>query len=371
MTLLSESKNLTRYQTRVIIIVQSLTVKKFLILSMALAACTSTTTTIPPVSAAPTTVTTSTSSTTTLPPTTATTIDSRPISPLDGLPVDDETLVDRRVIGVKIDNHWDARPQSGINKADAVFEIPVEANLTRFIAVFHDSDADYLGPMRSGRPTDPTVLAPLDATFIISGAQPWVQNVFRNYGVPFIGEVRPATFRISQRHAPHNLYVDTELLRETADARDISNAPPEPMFVFGENTSDDVATEISFDWSSDTKITWNWTDGAYERSTGGSTQNWIDADWETMGPITAQTLVVIFARRYTASGSSGSSVPAMDTVGEGRTVVFANGTVFEGTWSREDVDEPFDLVDETGDALVVPPGKPWISIFPDTRTLSW
>jgi len=81
-----------------------------------------------------------------------------------------------RVIGVKIDNHWNARPQSGINKADAVFEIPVEANLTRFIAVFHDSDADYLGPMRSGRPTDPTVLAPLNATFIISGAQPWVQR---------------------------------------------------------------------------------------------------------------------------------------------------------------------------------------------------
>ena len=50
---------------------------------------------------------------------------------------------------MKIDNHWDARPQSGIQEADAVYELPVESGLTRFIALFHQSDSAYLGPMRS------------------------------------------------------------------------------------------------------------------------------------------------------------------------------------------------------------------------------
>ena len=347
---------------------------RWLSLLLVLAACSAapaSTTTTTVLSAAEATTTSTQTTTTTLAPTTTTTLDLRPLSPLDGLPRDNAELLERRVIGVKIDNHWNARPQAGIELANAIFEIPVEANLTRFIAVFHDADSAYLGPMRSGRPTDPTVLAPLDATFVISGAQPWVQSVIRNYGVPFIGEIRPATFRVSQRYAPHNLYVDTTLLREAADSRGFSDEPPAPMFVFGENTSDVAATDIFFDWSSDTKVTWNWIDGEYVRSTGGSTQNWIAEDWETTAPMTADTLVVIFADRYTASGSSGSSVPAMDTVGEGQALLFSSGTVFEGTWSRDEVSEPFALKTMNGDVLVVPPGKPWISIFPSSRSVTW
>ena len=350
-------------------------VKRLIPFLLVLTACggSSEATTTTTVGAAPaaTTTTMAETTTTTLAPTTTTTEDLRPLSPIDGLPRDNAELLERRVIGVKIDNHWNARPQAGIELANAVFEIPVEANLTRFIAVFHDTDSTYLGPMRSGRPTDPTVLAPLDATFAISGAQPWVQSVIRNYGVPFIGEIRPATFRVSQRYAPHNLYVDTTLLREAADSRGFSDDPPPPMFMFGENTSDVAATDIFFDWSSDTKVTWNWVDGEYVRSTGGSTQNSIAEDWETTSPLTADTLVVIFANRYTASGSSGSSVPAMDTVGDGQALVFSNGTVFEGTWSRDDVSEPFALKTADGDVLVVPPGKPWISIFPSNRSITW
>lgn len=343
----------------------------FLILLSACGGNADATTTTTVAVAAEATTTTIASTTTTQPATTTTTEDLRPLSPLDGLPRENAELLNRRVIGIKIDNHWNARPQAGIEQADAVYEIPVEANLTRFIALFHDSDATYLGPMRSGRPTDPTVLAPLGATFAISGAQPWVQSVIRNYGVPFIGEIRPATFRVSQRYAPHNLYVDTTLLREAADTRGISDDPPPPMFVFGENSSDLAATEIFFDWSSDTKVTWNWVDGAYVRSTGGSTQDWIAEDWETTAPITADTLVVMFADRYTASGNSGSAVPAMDTVDEGRALVFSGGTVFEGIWSRDEVSEPFKLTTEDGEILMVPPGKPWISIFPSNRDITW
>jgi len=360
--------------------IHSTSVKRFLaFLILALAACTGAaeTTTLPisatsssTTSVSPTTSSSSTT-TTTVAPTTTTAVPLAK-SPLNGLSVEDDTLLDRRIIAVKIDNHWNARPQAGINLADAVFEIPVEANLTRFIALFHQSDAEYLGPMRSGRPTDPTVLAPLDATFVISGAQPWVQGVIRNYGVPFIGETRPATFRIPQRNAPHNLYVNTVLLRDAADARGHANTPPiVPMFDFRTNAGGEVATEIFFDWSSDTKVTWTWEDGAYTRSTSGAPQSWIEPDWETTGPITAETMVVIFASRYTASGSSGSSVPAMDTVGEGSAFVFSGGAAYHGTWSREDANDPFQLMTPNGKTLAVPPGRLWVSIFPDSRQITW
>ncbi|HEX6287413.1 MAG TPA: DUF3048 domain-containing protein, partial [Acidimicrobiia bacterium] len=143
-------------------------------LTLLLAACSpaeeateSTTTSEPTTTSSTTTTTTST--------TTSTTVEEGPPSLLNGLPVDDPELIERRVLAVKIDNHPLANPHSGIEQADMVIEVNVEG-ITRFITLWHESDVDYLGPNRSGRPTDAALLAALnEPTFTISGAQAWVQ----------------------------------------------------------------------------------------------------------------------------------------------------------------------------------------------------
>ncbi|HEX9977599.1 MAG TPA: DUF3048 domain-containing protein, partial [Acidimicrobiia bacterium] len=123
-----------------------------------------TTTTTPP--------TTTTSSTTTLPDsTTVTTFPPDFASPLNGLAAEDDILVDRRAIAIKIDNHPVARPQSGLQAADAIIELLVEGGFTRFIALFHDNDTDYIGPVRSLRATDSTLVTAIGAPLVISGGQ--------------------------------------------------------------------------------------------------------------------------------------------------------------------------------------------------------
>ena len=44
------------------------------------------------------------------------------------------------VIGIKNDNNVRARPQSGPQNTDAVFEVLVEGGMTRFINIFYESD---------------------------------------------------------------------------------------------------------------------------------------------------------------------------------------------------------------------------------------
>src|SRR5680860_1000202 len=119
--------------------------------------------------------TTTTAPTTTTPTSTTTTTTLAPgIGPtINGLNAERD-LYERRVVAVKIDNHPAARPQSGLQEADAVYEVLVEGGLTRFIAMFHQSDSEYVGPNRSGRPTDSGLMAPLGGPFQISGAQSWV-----------------------------------------------------------------------------------------------------------------------------------------------------------------------------------------------------
>lgn len=289
--------------------------------------------------------------------------------------VADATLLDRRVMAVKVDNHRDARPQSGIQEAEAVIELLVEGGLTRFIALYHTVDSAYVGPIRSIRPTDPTLLKPLGAPMQISGGQRWIRRLVDSLGVDFMGEVSSgATFRISSRRAPHNLYGDTAAMRERADGRGYPDDPPEPMFVFGDPTpATGTANRIRLSWSGGNDVYWEWTGSRYLRFQGDSPHMWVgeDGDGEQ---IAFDTLVVLTARRYTASpggGQSGSSVPALDTVGSGEALVFYEGNVVEGMWHRDAIEEPFALTTADGETLIVPPGLLWISVFPSNRDVTW
>ncbi len=315
------------------------------------------------------TSTTSSTTTTTTTTTPTTTVDERPLSPINGLPVDDPELLDRRVLAVKIDNHPRARPQSGINHADAVVEVLVEG-VTRFISIWQQSDSDYLGPMRSGRPTDASLLPAFgEPTFSISGAQPWVQSLIRSKGIHLTGEVRPATFRVGWRSAPHNLYVDTNLLREYADGRGYPDDGQDgPMWEFGPLPAGGTELEsVRFNFSGNT-VDWTWdaAEAAWLRTASGSESNYRDEDGTT-GRIAMPVMVALAVQQYTASppsGVSGSSLPSSRTTGSGVAYVFADGQVVEGTWERESESEWFILKDEAGDVIPVPPGKIWISLVP-------
>ena len=321
------------------------------------------TTTEAPTTTAPLTTTTTTAA----PTTTSTTAVPLATSPLNGTPVEDETLLARRVLAVKIDNHARSRPQSGLDQASAVYELPVEG-ITRFIALFHHTDTTYLGPIRSGRPSDGRLLNPLDATFAISGGQPWVQQEIRAEDIHLIGETPPAMFRISSRSAPHNLYGDTVQLRGVADAREYPNDPPPTMFTFGglpETAA--AATQIAMDFGNNFVVTWTWDAAAsnYLRNFGGSPAELMDQEG-VRHPLTANTLVVLLAERYTEQppNNQGSAVPAMNTVGSGQAYVFAGGEMMSGTWQRATSADLITLTAEDGTPLPVPPGFLWISIIP-------
>ncbi len=327
-------------------------------------------TTLPPVStAAPAT----TAAPTTTEPTTTTTA-AAPTSPLNGLPVDDATSLDRRVIAVKIDNHPDARPQSGLQEADVVYELIVEGGLTRFIAMFLQSDSDYIGPIRSLRPTDPTLVKPLGATLQISGGQFWIRAIATNADVPFIQETTPNTFRIPSdgRARERTLFGSTDGMRTKADEIDAPDTPPQPWFAFGEPTpSTTPARSINIDWSQGSNVTWAYNGAQYLRYNGDRLHNWEDADG-SVGPVRFDTLVVLTAQQYTAvPPAAGRSVPALETVGEGEAMVFSNGVVVEGTWARDDIADPFVLTTGSGSEIVLPPGRLWVSVVPTGRPITW
>jgi hypothetical protein len=326
----------------------------------------------PPLVTPPSTSSTSTSTTTTVPTSTSSSpqLDT---SLINGLPVNDPESMNRRVLAVKVDNHPIADPQSGINHADMVVELMVEG-ITRFLTIWHESDVDYIGPVRSGRPTDSNLLPAMNhPTFAFSGAQGWVQNLISGNGVNMLKETSTGYFRISGRRAPHNLYADTNVLRETADTRDYENEPPDgPLWAFGPiPDASPPASRVVIDFSGNTVIwTWDAAQGLWLRTAYGSDSEWRDEDGTT-GRISVPVMVALYVDQYTASPpGGGKGLPSSNTIGTGKAFVFAEGKVTEGTWERESIEDWFTLKDTNGGILTVPPGKIWVSLVPSNRGLS-
>ena len=168
---------------------------------------------------------------------TTTTIPDGPKYPLTGLPITDDTKGYRAALVVKMDNHPQARPQTGLNHADIVFEENVEL-LTRFAAVFQSDDSDPVGPIRSARTQDEHLVASLtNPLFAWSGGNPTVTNVIRNS--PYLIDVswtvagdRGGYRRIRSPgiDTEHTLYASTPLL--FANFTPAFAPPPQPQFIY-------------------------------------------------------------------------------------------------------------------------------------------
>jgi len=366
--------------------------KKFTILMVALTlvfvACSTTTEepiavdTTTTTEAPSTTVQQTDESTTTTEPTIEYVFDVEKMSPFTGKELPPETWLKRpkRVIAFKIDNNIKARPQSGLQEADAVHEILVEGGMTRFLAFFYDNTSKYLGPIRSARPTDPTVVRPYGGTLVVSGATAGLIPSIRDLGVPVLEEQSsPVMFRISSRNAPHNLYADTELVRQRIEDRGFYflQPGPGPLYPFGLNQNNwiDGADKITIKYSEFTSVIWKLDGDKYSRfiidnysdNKEATAHNFISQDGNYTDILKTETIVVIQGPLYK---DKATTLPSVLTVGVGNAYVFNQGKYIEGSWRRGDITEPFVLTDINGNDIQVPPSTQWVHILPNEGLVS-
>ena len=301
--------------------------------------------------------------------------DIEKMSPLTGKYITQEEwlLRPRRVISFKVDNNITARPQSGIENSNLIFEVLVEDGMTRFLVLFLDSKSDYVGPIRSARPTDPTLIKHFGSTLVVSGATEGLIPAIREIGVQVIEEqTSPSMVRIASRKAPHNLYADTELIRDIIDKKGylFIQPGPNPLFPFGYNQINWIskASKITIEYSKETTIIWKLDDNLYNRFMQDSyssidspeAHNWISQDGLTTDIITSETIIVIQGVKYR---DEATTLPSILTVGLGPVSIFNNGNMIQGTWRRSDIDDPFDLFDKNGDTIMIPPSKLWVHVM--------
>jgi len=142
-------------------------------------------------------------------------------------------------------------------------------------------------------------------------------------------------------------------------------------FVDGKSSSSGSAKNISFDfWSRyvDYSVEWNYDSAtnAYKRNNGGKAHT----DWEFDKPQIAATNVAIMFVDEEGPVDSEKHM-FYDVIGEGDALIFQNGTVITGSWSKESQFDREKFYDNNGDEVEFVRGPIWIELVPDGNDVEY
>jgi hypothetical protein len=293
------------------------------------------------------------------PTTTTTTLP--PAFPLTGRPAPDHAAVARAAVTVKIDNAPQARPQAGIEHADVIYEELTEG-ITRLVAVFHSTDVEVLGPVRSVRPADPAIVTPLGGVLAFSGGSPPADALARASPLTIVTEAdTEAMYRRPGRGAPFNLYTSTAALRSRAPA---GTPPPPPLAPFlpagaafsGPDSAPAGQIRLvpapfltaAYDWDPAAGVWRRFTDGLPHLLESGL-------------QVSPTTVILQFAPYVTFIPDPIVTYP--EVVGTGEAWVLTGGVVVRGTWSKPSPTEPTVYAGPAGEPLALPQGQTWVHLL--------
>ena len=286
--------------------------------------------------------------------------------PLTGEPIS-KAVPARPALAVKVDNYPAARPQSGLDKADIVFEEPVEGGITRLVAVFQCQSPALIGPIRSARAVDVGILDQLSKPiFIHAGGINPVLAMLQNGNLSDYNLFAHQAIVImpSGRYAPYDTYVSAS----AAWGLDPSNTtPPAPLFSFSATPpagTPVTSVHIPFSSTNNTKWTWNAPSGHWLLSYAGTPATTANDGQISTANVVVMTVHVTYGP-WLENDVGGLEVQSRLT-GSGPLMVLRNGVAINGTWQRASFSDPTSLVDAAGQPIALQPGQTWVEIVPST-----
>ena len=303
----------------------------------------------------------------------------------------------RRPLAVMIENHQESRPQSGLSDSDIVYEAVAEGGITRFMALFYCQASAFesiLGPVRSARTyfLDWASEYNFPLYIHVGGANtPGPANALGqigDYGWSAANDLNqfsigyPTFWRDYERlgrtvATEHTMYTTTEKLWAVGSKRGFTNVDPDDNdwkddyvpWQFAKAAADiaDRGTTSSISYKfwdyEEYAVNWQYDKDAnvYKRFNGGQEHK----DLNIGEPLTAKNLVIQLARESKANDGYENNVHLLyGTTGKGEALIFKDGQVVKGTWSKAKRTSRTVFADEKGKEIKFNPGRIWVSVLP-------
>ncbi|OIP97323.1 hypothetical protein AUK40_03505 [Candidatus Wirthbacteria bacterium CG2_30_54_11] len=273
-----------------------------------------------------------------------------------------------RPIAVSIENHQASRPPTGLALADIVYEMPVEAGITRFLALYQKNEPEKVGPERSARVYMLEWVKEYDAIFAHIGQDPKVLTLTGPYGIDDLRDTGAwwDPYSAARPAQEHRAYTSILRLREVADEKGWGFKDSFDSWSFLDAESDPAGRPasqiISIDYSSEAYLSeWSYDPGlnAYLRWDGGV----MHEDVATEAQISARNVIIEYVSVWFRAGDE-KGRRDMKIVGEGDLVVFRDGQAVTGTWRKDSREARTQLLDTEGNVISLVPGNIWVEIVP-------
>ncbi len=287
--------------------------------------------------------------------------------PLTGVPTSAGGVPNRPALAVKVDNAPPARPQSGVDSADIVFEEPVEGGLTRLVAVFQCKSPSMIGPIRSARAADVGIIDLLSNPIFmhVGGINPVLQliNSANDHNDDLISDAS-GILHPSGRHAPYDTYTSaaTQWSKYPKDA-----SAPTPVFSYSTSIpTGNPAASAHIPFSSYSDNTWNWNShtSQWDLSVNGNPAT----DSATSSPVAVSNVVAMKVQITYGpwqEDANGDLEVQVNFTSGGDVTVLRNGESITGTWTRNSLNLPMQLVGQNGDPILLAPGETWVELVPN------
>ncbi len=280
-------------------------------------------------------------------------------------------LFNRTPIATMIDNHWEARPQSGYSSAKLIYEAIAEGNITRMIFLTDDQDAT-MGPVRSARPYYIRAMAEWDAFYAHVGTSVEATELIWELSIKDFDNFvysEPIFWRRDHKEAPHNAYMSTKALYERAKSEGYSvDKKKNITYPLKTNT---VAQKIEGQEATNIELDYGYSEYLinykYDEKNKGYLKYYNQekvVDEANQKDAVFTNIIVQQAQQYAHSDGIHTVI---ETVGSGKGYYFSQGKVIPIKWSKEDDTAPTKFIDiKTNKELVLNPGLTIINILSDS-----
>lgn len=294
--------------------------------------------------------------------------ETRVPAPLTGLLVD-KAIAEKRPFAVVIENSPDARPQSGYNKADVVYETLAEGGITRTLAIFQSQEANEIGPVRSARPYFIDWLSEYNAVFVHVGGSIDALDYISSAKIADLNQFNFGSYfwRSTARVAPHNVYTTTEKLLAAAKSAGYETTVKDLKWYQFKTDAEEVnrpeSQKITVPFSSPlftASYTYNKSTNDYTRFIAGV----VAKDKVTGAEIKAKNIIVQLETVGYGTTRAGEQKVNIGTIGKGSGLLFQDGKATKITWEKSGRTALTKIKDESGNEIKLNPGQTWIEVPP-------
>ena len=283
-----------------------------------------------------------------------------------------------RPIAVMIDNVGNARPQSGLNDAYLVYEIIVEGEQTRLMALFKGKDLNKIGPIRSSRHYFLDYALENDAIYVHYGWSPKAKTDISTLNINNINgmyESSKSFWRVKDKSAPHNAVTSTEKILQIAKRKKyttVSSRKSVLNYTANEVNFDEgeSATDLKLPYSKFYSVSYKYDEETkrytryYNDKKNGKWKTTVQKDWVTQEPVTTKNIIITFAKNTQISDGTNKDRQNLSNIGTLDGYYITNGKAIKIECIKSSREEQTVYKDLQGNEIEVNDGNTFIQILP-------